>query len=507
MSGIRLLVVDDDPDMPDQVRRLLRSARQTYQVIGESRIAGLDLGRRLAQGDADACLLDHAMGGRMGTDLLRGCADMVSLPPVVVLTGSHDPAIEDAYLALGAADLLGKDEITPRLLDRTIRYALRDRRQRRGLEEAHEAFRRSERVATLARMAAGVAHEFNNLNAVILGNVERLQRRFAGDGATLTLLDRIIAMLERSRAISQVLFQLGRTTEEIPAASEARQILELSAAAWRGQGREVRLRLPDIPVQVRIDASDLRQLIDHLLRNAVDAVWRTPEPRIELSLAVEPDFAVLRVSDNGIGIVGEDLPLVTEPFFSRKGPHDRDQSFAPDAEGAGLGLSVCRSIVERVGGTLAIASTRGGGTIVNAHLRLAGSPGEAGPTEPDGPRPLRIAVVEDNPPLLELLCESLAGAGMAPAPFDRPEAFLDAFARGGFDVVVLDWQLPGLDGAAVLQRLADPRRSPALPVIVLSGANPHIPDPLPEGVVVVDLIGKPFRMGRLITALARVGLS
>ena len=505
MPGIRLLVVDDDPDMPDQVRRLLRSARQAYHVVGESRTGDLDLGRRLSRGDVDACLLDHAMGGRLGTELLRGCADTVSLPPVVVLTSNLDPAIEDAYLALGAADLLGKDEITPRLLDRTIRYALRDRRQRRELEEAHLAFRRNERVATLARMAAGVAHEFNNLNAVILGNVERLQRRFAGDGATLTLLDRIIAMLERSRAISQVLFQLGRTSEEVPAASDLRQALEASMAAWREQGREVRLRLPDVPVQARIDAADLRQLLDHLVRNAVDAVWRTPEPRIELSLAVEPDFAVLRVSDNGIGILGEDLPLVTEPFFSRKGPHDRDQSFSPDAEGAGLGLSVCRSIVERVGGALAIASTRGGGTIVNARLRLAGPLDEAG--QADGPQPLRIAVVEDNPPLLELLCESLAGAGMAPAPFDRPAAFLDAFARVGFDVVVLDWQLPGMDGAVVLQRLADPRRSPALPVIVLSGANPHIPDPLPEGVVVVDLIGKPFRMGRLITALARIGLS
>lgn len=508
---IRLLIIDDDPDLVVQVTRMLRHAPTPYQIEVHQDLR-LPLADRLRAGGIDACLLDHYLHDCQGADVLRHLPHDSRWPPVVVLTGAPDPALADTYLELGAADFLSKDEINPGLLDRTIRYAIQHWNARLDIERTHEALLHSERLATIGRLAAGVAHEYNNLNGVILGGIERLTRVVALDPEHMIHLQRILDSLERSRRISQGLLQLGRTTPPTGTVTDLRRqvgdTLALLEAQLRNQSIQLSTHLPDQPVAVRVNANDIHQVLSNLVTNSIHALWQTTRPHLGVSLQVEDQEAVLQVADNGIGIEAEDLPRVSEPFFSRKGAHDPTGVYPVEIEGTGLGLAVCASLMQQAGGSLTLASTPGAGTTVTVRLPLScalpTAPVEPPPRTPvSTPGQISIAVVDDNLDLLTLMQESLSEHGFAVTTFSDPLVFLAAAAHQRWDAVLLDWYMPHCSGAEVLTRLADSRRATPLPVIILSGATPDLPDPAPPGIVLLAPLPKPFRMQTLIALVGQ----
>jgi signal transduction histidine kinase len=509
-APIRLLVVDDDPDLVVQVRLLLRAARTPYLVEGHDIDA--PLGERLLTGGIDACLLDHFLWDRQGTDLLRDLPRDAGLPPVVVLTGATDPALADVYLELGAADFLAKDEINPGMLDRAIRYAIRHSAARRDIAQSHLALMRSERLATIGALAAGMAHEYNNLNAVILGGLEAIASTHP---ALAPQLEPIMQALERSRRISLALLQLGRPRPATRPLSDLRLQVSitiglLDGEAWRA-GVVLASALGEGALTVQMDANDVHQVVSNLIVNGIHALWRHPRPRIEVTLRQEEGQAVLEVADNGVGIADDDLPQVFEPFFSRKGVQGHERAFPHGIEGSGLGLAVCAALVEQAGGAIAIASSLGTGTTVTVRLPVCDGPPAArafpgaidAPPASVVPSGARIAVVDDNKVLLELVSESLASLGYSISAFSDPAVFLQAAVTCSWDALVLDWQMPRYSGGDVLALLADPARRPPLPVLVISGTVPELPEPIP-GVAVVEVLAKPFRTRSLVEALARM---
>jgi PAS domain S-box-containing protein len=141
MSPIRVLLIDDDEQQYAFVRYLLEDvATGGYAIQWASTYAeGL---KRLAAGAADVALVDYRIGARSGLDLIQeATADQELETPLIMLTGQGDRAVDLQAMALGAAEYLSKSELTPELLDRTLRYAVRHAEALKLLREREERFR------------------------------------------------------------------------------------------------------------------------------------------------------------------------------------------------------------------------------------------------------------------------------------------------------------------------------------------------------------------------------
>lgn len=509
-SQSRLLVVDDDPDLAAEIRMLLRGSQRDWVIDAQPTVEGL--GDRLRQGDYDVWILDHHLAGMVGDQVLRLLPADVQRPPVVVVTGSADPTLPETYLSLGVADFLTKEELKPALLDRTLRFAMAQWQAKQALERSQQDLLRSERLATIGRMASGVAHEYNNLNAVVLAGLERLYRHLAGNSAAHDLVTRVLGTVERSRRISESLLTLGRPTEAEatvidlrPHLADTLALMELRARRF---GATLRLDSGEQSCPVRIDRNDLHQVLSNLVVNALHAVHCATAPEVVVRIERRARQIVLTVRDNGVGIDAEDMPRLFQPFFSRKGPHDRSGLFPASIGGTGLGLPVCQVLINRAGGDLKVSSRSGLGTTVSVTLPLCedtappaltvpsadSASGEAAPST----RRQRVVALDDNTQLSQLLHEALTDAGIPVRVYIDPLRFLAEQPFDEIDLLVLDWQMPGMGGGEVLQHLGDAQRASPLRVLIISGEPPVVPNPTPPGVVILGVVMKPFRLAELI---------
>ena len=246
------------------------------------------------------------------------------------------------------------------------------------LKRSQALLLRQEKLASLGRLAAGLAHELNNPLNHIAGFAEALQRRAEAEtllarkefedfprffGMIQTQVDRAASIIRRlldfarQREPSFELLDLGRLI------SESVSFVERQAAV---ANKRIVVRPLSEPVQLRADAQMLQQLLLNLLTNALDAIEGDGEVRITANLVeVGPgardrqETVELSVADNGCGIAPENLPKVFDPFFTTK----------EVGKGTGLGLPVCQSIVEQHGGTIEIKSEGiGKGILVTVKL-------------------------------------------------------------------------------------------------------------------------------------------
>ncbi len=287
------------------------------------------------------------------------------------------------------------------------------RRAYDGLREAHEKLKRAqqqlvhaEKMASLGRLVAGVAHELNNPISFVLGNVYSLQRytsRLARyleavhRGASAEELgalraelriDRVIEDLrplidgtiegaERTRAIVDGLKRFSAVDRD----EERRRfdLLEVVQRAihWVGKAAQTRFRVElALPATLAMEGSpgQLQQVIMNLVQNAHDATAAQASPLLEVTGRVEGGAVVLEFHDNGTGIDPENLRRIFDPFFTTK----------PVGKGTGLGLAISYGIVERHGGTLTASNHPEGGALFTLRLPLTaarepGSAGEPGP--------------------------------------------------------------------------------------------------------------------------------
>ena len=512
----RVLVVDDDPDLAVEIRTLLRGSPRPWEVEAFSTIDGL--GDRLKGGRYDVWILDHHLSGMVGDQLLRLLPADLQRPPVVVVTGSADPALPETYLSLGVSDFLTKEELKPALLDRTLRFAMAQWQAKQALERSQQDLLRSERLATIGRMASGVAHEYNNLNAVVLAGLERLHRHISGDQAAHDLVQRVLGAVERSRRISESLLTLGRPSDGQatvidlrPHLTDTMALMELRARRF---GTALRLESDQQSCPVRIDRNDLHQVLSNLVVNALHAVHRAVDPTVVVRIERRGQHVVLTVRDNGVGIDADDMPRLFQPFFSRKGPHDRSGLFPASAGGTGLGLPVCQVLVDRAGGDLVVTSRAGQGTTVTVTLPLCEEPApsatpSATPVQQPGITPTvrpagkpRVVALDDNTQLCQLLHDALSDAGIPVRTHIDPLRFLAEQPLDEIDLLVLDWQMPGMGGGEVLQHIGDAKRATPLRVLVVSGEPPVLPDPAPPGVTIIGVVMKPFRLAELIKRIS-----
>ncbi|HZB47229.1 MAG TPA: GAF domain-containing protein, partial [Pyrinomonadaceae bacterium] len=373
--------------------------------------------------------------------------------------------------------------------------------QKRERERAAQA----DKLRALGQLASGVAHDFNNALAAILGRAQLL-RRTSRDPAVARGLDIIqtaaedaAATVRRIRAFAQQSPQ-GVGLAPLDLRELLRDAVEITRTRWendaraRGLSYDVRLDC-DGAAHTRGDASELREVFVNLIVNAIDAMPAGGR----LSITCRRAGARLRLDfkDTGDGMSEEVRARIFEPFYTTKG-----------VTGTGLGLFVSYGIVERHGGHLTVSSERGRGTTFT--LDLPHDEPAAEPRDPSRARaddeaaaPLSVLVVDDEPFVRETLAEMVETLGHDAALAGGGSAALRMLEERAFDFVFTDLSMPEMDGWELAREIR--RRWPSLGVCIVTGYGkdadgPHDREADNEAFAV---IGKPFNFDQVEETLAR----
>ena len=342
----------------------------------------------------------------------------------------------------------------------------------------------SETLESVGRLAAGVAHDFNNLMTVMLTNAQDLSRERPDER-----LDQIVAAVESGAELVRRLLAVGKHGPTNPKTIDLTQTMrELAKWAPRVLGDDVELRLEfaTTPTPVVADPAELHQVVLNLLANARDAM---PDGgRLTLRTVDAGAWVRLEVADEGVGMAPEVLEHALDPFFTTK----------PFGEGTGLGLSITHGVVTGLGGKVSLASPPEGGTTVSIELPRAAAPAET-PTRtvktPDVNASGKLLIVEDDEHVRRVTARILQRAGYAVVAAAGPNEADAQLAEFVPDIVVSDVSMPEGGGRRVAEMLA--ARHPGVPILFVTGNAPT--DELPGPVV-----HKPFLPDELIGAVAEL---
>jgi CheY-like chemotaxis protein/GAF domain-containing protein len=373
----------------------------------------------------------------------------------------------------------------------------------RILKSAQDRLVASERLNALGEMAAGVAHDFNNILNGILGRAQLLRAALAGGDAPSADHARSLDMIETlarqgADAVKRIQESAGtrreRPSDLVDVNGVVRLGLELLRPRLDGADRagqapiDVRCELDELPL-ISGSALDLLQALSNVVFNAVDAM---PDGGV-LTFRTGRDGARVRleVTDTGVGMSNEVKARLFQPFHTTK------------PQGNGLGLSIVHGLVSGMGGSVEVASAPGRGTTLTILLPI-GLPGVCPPAADvrasrEAPRPARVLVVDDERYNLDFYSDCLALHGHEVESAACGDEALAMFARRRPELVITDLTMPGMTGWELAAALKS--RDPGLPVILLSGWGVP-PEDAREGRVEVDLmLSKPIDVEDLLEAV------
>jgi PAS domain S-box-containing protein len=399
---------------------------------------------------------------------------------------------------------------------RLVGYAkvVRDFTERRHLEEA---VRQTQRLESVGVLAAGVAHDFNNVLTAILGNVAMVRRRLDGQADEQT--QEMLAAAERAgnraaNLVKQLLNYAGKGRREIQPVDIAQVARDALAIVQASVSRKVTLR-SDVPQESRMihaDVGQIQQLVLNLVLNGAEAIGDA-EGEVFVRVRVRdiseaeltrmyPAFSLLSqqyteivVTDTGSGMDEKTLQQIFDPFFTTK------------FLGRGLGLAAALGIVRAHGGGIAVESSPGKGTTFTVLL----------PAEQERPEaPLTVAdsltesargeglvlVVDDEVGIRSMLQHALEELGYTVLTAEHGAQALELFERSNHEIVLalIDVVMPVLDGAETAQRIR--QLNSEVPILITSGIADD--DALRRfgDVRISGFVPKPFAPEQLAQAIA-----
>jgi len=230
-----------------------------------------------------------------------------------------------------------------------------------GRKELEERLRQAHRLEGVGRLAGGIAHEFNNLNAVVAGHAELLAQEVGSDSPLYPQLEEIRTAAARSAKLIEQLLTFSRRGVLAPARHDLNDLVSSVDALLRGAaGRDVEalFELAPEPLVVLVDAAQMQSALLELADNAYESM---PDGgRLRIQTAAADGDAILTVSDTGVGMEDETRRHVFDPFFTTKGI----------GRGTGLGLASVHGTIERSGGRIEVDSAPGAGTTFRIWLPL-----------------------------------------------------------------------------------------------------------------------------------------
>ncbi len=374
-------------------------------------------------------------------------------------------------------------------------------------ERAEEALRQAQKMEAVGRLTGGIAHDFNNLLTPVIGGLEIIAAGLE-EGRLKRLAEIALESGRRGARLTSRLLAFSRTQRLNMAPVEVNRVIgDLRGMLSHTIG-------PDIAVRTALgadaghalcDENQLENAILNLAINARDAMPDGGELVISTARVADPggpdlaagDYVALTVADTGHGMTAEVAARATEPFFTTK----------PFGKGTGLGLAQVYGIARQAGGTLRIDSRAGEGTAIR--LLLARVAPDAAPAEGRGPEDgeastraepgARILVVDDDDDVRAFIADALTQLGHRVETAADGEAALVALARAAPDLLLVDFAMPGMNGAEVVR--AARACAPGLPILFISGyaESAQIDQALGGGAA---MLRKPFGADRLAAAVA-----
>lgn len=367
-------------------------------------------------------------------------------------------------------------------------------------KEERERAARADKLRALGQLASGVAHDFNNSLAAILGRAQLLRRQ-TNDQALVRNLDIIQTAAEDAAATVRRIQTFARKSpvrefEMLDIRSLLHDAIEITRTRWEN---EARLRGLDYEVTLNADdgwhtygsASELREVFVNLIVNAVDAM--PSGGKLAISCERLDGKLQLKFADTGTGMPEDVIQKIFDPFFTTKG-----------AQGTGLGLSVSYSIIERHEGAISVSSEPSGGTVFTIELPAI----EAGPqtielqhSASELPS-LRILVVDDELAVRETLGDMLDALGHQVVLAESGSDALQKLSESSFDFVFTDLAMPEIDGWETAREIR--KRQPEICILLVTGYGPGTVAPPGEENLVDGIIGKPFDFAQVGATITEV---
>ena len=377
-------------------------------------------------------------------------------------------------------------------------------------ERIREQFTQLEKLSALGELASGVAHDFNNTLAGILGRAQLLQRtndpekikrgldiiiKTAEDGAKTVKRIQDFARQRRDHD-----FELVSVDQILTDASE------ITKPRWKtcAEAANVHISL-DLQINsnamVMGDDSELREVLVNMVFNAIDAM---PEGgKLTLATSVVDETVVIAISDTGVGMYPEVRSRVFDPFFTTKGK-----------AGLGLGLAVSFGIIRRHGGNIDVNSNYGKGSEFRITLPLASvakvAPPKLNPvtqasnnvaTQEPSRKP-HVLVVDDEDFVRELLSEILETEGCVVETAASGKEALEYFANAKFDCIFTDVGMPGMSGWELAQAIRE--QDQFIPIAVITGWGEAVGLNEQQAAGVDWVVAKPFTADRIVELVKEV---
>jgi signal transduction histidine kinase/ActR/RegA family two-component response regulator len=411
----------------------------------------------------------------------------------------------------------GVDELAVAVNAMATEMEIRSRAESRAmheLRESEERLRHAQKLETVGQLAAGVAHNFNNLLTVIAGFTELLMARHP-EGLDKSDLEEVKKAASRGAVLTRQLLAFSRRQDAAPTKLDLNQTMsELRDMLARVIREDIALHilLAPTPAWVLIDPHEIEQVVLNLVLNARDAMPGGGELTIQIAHTVldgsTPEsgataltgwYVRVAVRDTGTGIRPEVREHLFEPFFTTK-----------DAgKGTGMGLASVDAIVRQNRGAITVDTALGEGSTFNVYLPAVAAdvvmPEHPGPNRPgvEAGEGATILLVEDEDPLRAVVARMLAQAGYRVLDARTPGEARELFEqhRSEVSLLVTDVIMPEMNGPALAQRLV--AQNPELRVLFVSGYTEELPVlNAPGGKS--NFLAKPFSSATLVTAVAEL---
>jgi signal transduction histidine kinase len=486
--SLTILVVEDEPDVAHAMADVLRDEGYDVLVAGHGKEA-LDLLRHHA---VHLILLDLRLPVMDGWRFRTIQRSQPSLSHIPVIAVSADGSAQAE--AIDANEYLHKPLQRDQLVLSVERVLLADRRKR-----LDDQLREAGLLTTLGTLAATVGHEINNPLTYVLGNLQILEKQLAPavqSGASVGaevvagmshLLRDVRTGAERIREVVSTLQNLSRTSDVPTAPVDIARVAQTSSAMAKTEIRHrARLRMDLEPVPpVLGNEVQLGQVVLNLLINAAQSIPPGAYERNEIRVATYAAAGgevVIEVADTGVGIPPELQPRVFDPFFTTRGR----------LEGTGIGLTVCRNIVQEHGGRIELSSQPGAGTTFRVFLPVQPSGHAKTTARSEGALPAtddpaigasnqgvpvattdgrsRVLVIDDEPLVLSTMVRILSKEHEVQGARSAREALAILAAEPMFEAIVCDAVMPEMTGMEFASELEKRHRGAGSRIVFVTGA-------------------------------------
>jgi signal transduction histidine kinase/CheY-like chemotaxis protein len=465
--------------------------------IAESLARHPDLEQRHFTDGSDNLVAKHGVGQ-------YGLVVVVSRNLRQVLSGWHGAMqLTLATLGLLLLILLGAVHLVMRAEQRRL--------QTQRSMDAQQS--RASKLQALGTLAGGVAHDFNNVLAGIVGHTEMAQDGTEPGSAQARHLDKVMQAALRGRSLVERILSFSKGGARSASVFALEPLIDEVLALMSGSlrpGIVVERDLAAPGARLRGDSTQAFEALMNLCTNAMQAMpdggrlsvrldrWQAGSPQVLSHSRLMPGaYLRLSVSDQGSGISAPVMERLFEPFFTTRGAQS----------GTGLGLAVVHGVVAELGGAIDVQSAPGHGACFTLYLPECTQDEGGVPAVPRALPPgrgQRVMVVDDEAELVGMSMEMLAALGYAPDGFVDPAAALEVLLERGhsYAAVITDEVMGSLSGT---QLTAEVRRHlPDLPVLLVSGYGGALLAQRAAHAGVTRLLAKPLQRAELAEALAQV---